>query len=65
MMRWVRGWSLFDWVLLVIVITFAASQFSYAVDWVDRRSCRTNGGRVIESEHHDWRCATTPPERAP
>src|ERR1043165_7518122 len=66
MIRWIRSWDFFGWIFAVLAVSFAVSQCGEAVDWLDRRSCRTSGGSVVESEHHEWRCVTAPTaERAP
>lgn len=31
-------------------------------DWLDRRSCRVNGGTVQTLEHGEWRCTGAAPE---
>lgn len=53
--RVILGWDFVDWIIAILVVSFAIGGVAQGVDWLDRRACRTNGGTVVEVER-DWRC---------
>ncbi|HET9893151.1 MAG TPA: hypothetical protein VFQ42_21925 [Mycobacterium sp.] len=64
--RFIGEISWLGWFVVIVLIAFAVSQCGEAIDWIDRRHCRTGGGRVVEADRHgEWRCVSVTPERAP
>jgi hypothetical protein len=53
--RVILSWDFIDWILAVLVVSMIIGGLAEGLDWMDRRSCRTGGGRV-EKLDGDWRC---------
>lgn len=56
------GLALLWFFLFVMAIAYG---FAEGCDWLDRRSCRVNGGSVQKVDGKEWRCVAVQPERAP
>lgn len=50
-----RRWEFIDWMIAIVVASFAVGAVAEGIDWLDRRSCRVNGGHV-EKIDNDWHC---------
>lgn len=47
----------FAWLITILLVSFALGGISEAIDWLDRRSCRVDGGVVQPvGDSHEWRC---------
>lgn len=45
------------WLIAILLVSMAAGSIASGIDWLDRRLCRTDGGRVERIEDsREWRC---------
>ncbi len=55
MLKRIASWDLMEWFTAIVMVVMVVSLTSEAIDWLDQRSCRVGGGRVVHHDH-DWRC---------